>query len=74
MESHRGAPVAPDRTARAAGVLRGNEEQRLPSAVPSFLEACTRLASAAAERGDFGCALELIQKAARVAALRQEVA
>jgi hypothetical protein len=60
--------------ARTASVLRGFADQCLPSAVPSFLEACTRLASAAAERGDFGCALELIQKAARVAALRQEVA
>jgi hypothetical protein len=60
--------------ARTAGVLRGFADQRLPSAVPSFLEACRQLASAAAERGDFGSVLELIQKAAHVAALHPEVA
>jgi len=46
----------------------------LPSAVPSFLEACARLAGEAAARGDFDRARALIEKAARVAALRPEVA
>lgn len=46
---------------------RGASE--LPSAVPSFLEACGRLASAAAARGDYRRAGELIEKAARVAEL-----
>lgn len=41
----------------------------LPSAVPSFLEACARLASEAAARRDFARARDLIEKAARVAAL-----
>jgi len=43
----------------------------LPSSVPSFLEACARLASEAAARGDFVRARELIEKAARVAQLRE---
>jgi len=43
----------------------------LPSAVPSFLEACARLASDAAARGDFVRARALIDKAARVAQLRE---
>ena len=43
----------------------------LHSPVPSFLEACARLASEAAERGDFVRARELIDKAARVAQLRE---
>ena len=42
----------------------------LPSAVPSFLEACARLAAEAAARHDFARASELIEKAARVAALQ----
>jgi hypothetical protein len=46
----------------------------LPSAVPSFLEACASLAQRAAERGDFERAVELMQKAARVAALREVAA
>lgn len=45
----------------------------LPSSVPSFLEACAKLAGEAAARGDFVRARELIEKAARVAALRAEV-
>jgi integrase len=47
---------------------------RLPSAVPSFLEACANLAQQAAERGDFARAVELMQKAAQVAALREGAA
>ena len=46
----------------------------LPSAVPSFLEACAKQAGEAAARGDFDRARALIEKAARVAALRSEVA
>jgi hypothetical protein len=46
----------------------------LPSAVPSFLEACAKLAGEAAARGDFTRARELVEKAARVAALRPAVA
>jgi hypothetical protein len=37
--------------------------------VPSFLEACARLAGDAAAHGDFDRARVLIEKAARVAAL-----
>ena len=61
---------------------RGSSERRdaphlpdaagLPSAVPSFLEACARLAGEAAARGDFDRARALIDKAARVAALQSE--
>lgn len=47
---------------------------KLPSAVPSFLEACAELARKAAERGDFAKAVELMQKAAKVAALHEEAA
>ncbi len=39
----------------------------LPSAVPSFLEACAKLAGRAAAEGDFERAKVLIQKAASVA-------
>jgi hypothetical protein len=46
----------------------------LPSAVPSFLQACAQLASEAASRGDFQRARDLIEKAARVAALRDAAA
>jgi hypothetical protein len=59
---------------RGEAVTRDPDPDHLPSAIPSFLEACSRLATKAAERGDFDRALELIAKAARVAALRAEVA
>jgi hypothetical protein len=49
-------------------------DRRLPSAVPSFLEACAKLGAEAAERGDFARAVELMQKAARVAALKDDAA
>jgi hypothetical protein len=65
-----GAPNAPSDTQR--GGASGARD--LPSAVPSFLEACALLAQQAAERGDFAKAVELMQKAARVAALREEAA
>jgi hypothetical protein len=42
----------------------------LPSPLPSFLEACVRLAVEAATRGDFAGAREIMEKAERVAALR----
>ena len=42
----------------------------LPSPLPSFLEACVRLAIEAAARGDFARARELMEKAERVASLR----
>jgi hypothetical protein len=42
----------------------------LPSPLPSFLEACARLAIEAASRGDFAGARELMEKAERVASLR----
>ncbi len=62
--SHAGAPDAAAES-RGAAVTR----DPLPSAVPSFLEACAKLAGEAATRGDFDRARELIEKAARVAAL-----
>jgi hypothetical protein len=43
------------------------DPSRLPSAVPSFLEACARLAARAAAEGDFDRARGLIEKASRVA-------
>jgi hypothetical protein len=42
----------------------------LPSPLPSFLEACVRLAVEAASRGDFANARELMEKAERVVSLR----
>ena len=42
----------------------------LPSPLPSFLEACARLAIEAASRGDFAGARELMEKAERVASLQ----
>jgi hypothetical protein len=41
----------------------------LPSAIPVFLDACGRLASDAAARGDLATARDLADKAARVAAM-----
>lgn len=61
-----GAPICPD---AAADASRCGPDASLPSPVPSFLEACGRLAAEAAARGDFDRARELIEKAARVAAL-----
>jgi hypothetical protein len=43
--------------------------KRLPSAVPSFMEACAKLAGEAAARGDFDRARALIVKAGQAAAL-----
>jgi len=48
-----------------------SHQAALPSPVPSFLEACAKLAGEAAARGDFVRARELIEKAARVAELQQ---
>ncbi len=45
----------------------------LPSAVPSFLEACAKLAGQAAAEGDFERAKMLIQKAASVAQLAEQL-
>jgi hypothetical protein len=42
----------------------------LPSPLPSFLEACARLAVEAVSRGDFAGARELMEEAERVATLR----
>jgi len=42
----------------------------LPSPLPSFLEACVRIAVEAATRGDFAGARELMEKAERVASLQ----
>jgi hypothetical protein len=42
----------------------------LPSPLPSFLEACARLAIEAASRGDFEGGRELLEKAERAAAFR----
>jgi hypothetical protein len=42
--------------------------------VPSFLEACAKLAVEAAERGDFTRAVELIRKAERVASIKDGAA
>jgi hypothetical protein len=41
----------------------------LPSPLPSFLEACARLAIEAASQGDFARARELMEKAERVASV-----
>jgi hypothetical protein len=53
-------------------VTRDPLPDHLPSVVPSFLEACARLAGEAAARGDFARARELIEKAARVAQLGEQ--
>jgi hypothetical protein len=42
----------------------------LPCPLPSFLEACVRLAVEVARRGDFAGARELMEKAEPVASLR----
>ena len=42
----------------------------LPNPLPSFLEACVRIAVEAATRGDFAGARELMEKAERVASLQ----
>jgi len=47
-----------------------SDPARLPSPLPSFLEACARLAIEAASRGDFAGARELMEKAERVASLQ----
>ena len=75
------APVVPRETGSGGGFVFSESGSRparaprsdlhLPSAVPSFLEACAKLAGEAAARGDFGRARALVEKAARVAALRE---
>jgi len=65
--------LGPTRTERAdASDL--TDPSGLPSAVPSFLEACARLAGQAAQEGDFERAKLLIEKAARTALLAQRAA
>ncbi len=44
----------------------------LPSAIPSFIEACAKLAGVAAGRRDVAAAKDLLEKARRVAALRDD--
>jgi len=44
----------------------------LPSGIPSFLEACGKLAAEAAARGDLTRARDLVEKSIRVAALQQD--
>lgn len=73
-EAQVGAASGAAGTEPGAGSRGSAATRDLPSAVPSFLEACANLASAAAARGDFARARELIEKAARVAALRPEPA
>ena len=58
--------VAPPHSMRLADVSDQPDPAALPSPVPSFLEACARLASDAAMRGDFVRARDLIEKAGRV--------
>lgn len=53
----------------ANGLLDGPDASD-PSPLPSFLEACARLAIEAAARGDFARARELMERAERVASLR----
>ncbi len=63
--------LGPARTERdVASDLR--DRSGLPSAVPSFLEACAKLAGQAAAEGDFERAKMLIEKAARVAQLAEQ--
>jgi hypothetical protein len=63
-----GSTEPPDASGRVA---TAPHDDALPSAVPSFLEACAKLAGEAAARGDFARARELVEKAARVAELRE---
>jgi hypothetical protein len=63
------ADVALPRSMRRADVSDPPDPAALPSPIPSFLEACARLASEAAMRGDFARARALIEKAARVTEL-----
>jgi len=50
--------------------LDASDPSGLPNPLPSFLEACVRLAVEAATRGDFAGARELMEKAERAASLR----
>ena len=61
------APDAGDGSTRTTYRSSAPDAAGLPSAVPSFLEACARLAGRAAAEGNFAKARELIEKAARVA-------
>ena len=61
--------VALPRSTPRADVSDRPDPAALPSPIPSFLEACARLAGEAAMRGDFVRARELIEKAARVTEL-----
>jgi len=69
---HRAGPAStqpPDASARVATELHANTLPDLPSAIPSFLEACAKLAAEATARGDIFAAREAVEKAARVASL-----
>jgi hypothetical protein len=61
------APDAGPGSRRTPGGPHAQDADGLPSAVPSFLEACARLAGRAAEVGDFARAREVIEKALQVA-------
>jgi hypothetical protein len=67
------APDAGDSSTRTTCRPHAPDAAGLPSAVPSFLEACARLAGRAAAEGNFAKARELIEKAARVAEIGQDV-
>ena len=67
-----GAPGAQDVSPFGTPVVRGSaalDARPLPSAVPSFLEACEKLAGEAGSRGDFNRARDLFEIRARVTAL-----
>jgi len=71
---HAVANTAPPSSTRRVDVSDRPDPAALPSAVPSFLEACAKLALEAATRGDYIRARELIEKAARVAELQDQQA
>ncbi len=62
------APREPAAATRGAGATC----DPLPSSIPSFLEACAKLASEAAAQHDLERACDLIHKAAKAAALADE--
>lgn len=67
-----GAPGAQDVSPFGTPVVRGPvapDRRALPSAVPSFLEACEKLAGEATARGDFNRARDLMEIGVRVTAL-----
>ena len=59
----------PDASGCVGTELDGTIGGEIPSAIPSFLEACARFAADAAARGDVIRARKHIEKAVRVAAL-----